>query len=214
MIVERLQRRVSRSGSSPLIINYDLVADTRVELSAATFANWVDKTVHLIETLGLAPGDPIALPLLDHHPGHWVSLVWVMAVWQHGSPVASESDAELVVVGPVDLIPRKVPTVACSLHPLGLGLPDLDPELTDYREVLAEPDIHLSYPGDVGILADRDLNMIVDRAGRLLLPPPHDPVVVVETLIAALAAGSIVLVRGGNPDDWRALAKREHAELA
>ncbi len=136
-----LERRVAQSGPLPLITWYDLDADYRIELSAISFANWVDKTVNLMASMGL--DDPgldrlvVGLPLLVTDPGHWVGLVWVMAAWQIGAqvqalPLADLDIVDLAVVGPRD--PHPVPgaeTIACSLHPLGAGFPVPPVGLTD-----------------------------------------------------------------------------------
>ncbi|MDO4783815.1 MAG: TIGR03089 family protein [Propionibacteriaceae bacterium] len=214
MIADRLAARVRRDGAVPLIIDYDLERPARVELSARTFANWVDKTVHFLDTQGLAPGDPVALPLLDQNAGHWVSLVWAFAVWQFGSDISEEEAADLVVVGPDDLRPRPVTTVACSLHPLGLGFSDLDPALVDYREVLAEPDLHVAHPGASHVLGGTDVSRLPggdDR--RVVLPPPHDALAVLSAFAGVLDRGCLVLVRGGLPEDWARIARDEHAQV-
>lgn len=214
MIADRLAARVRRDGAVPLIIDYDLELPARVELSARTFANWVDKTVYFLDTQGLAPGDPVALPLLDRAAGHWASLVWAFAVWQFGSDISEEETADLVVVGPDDLKPRPVTTVACSLHPLGLGFSRLDPALVDYREVLAEPDLHAAYPGSSHTVGGVDISRVPGGDNRrLLLPPPHEAVAVLSALAGVLDRGCLVLVRGGRPEDWSRIAHDEHAQM-
>lgn len=50
--------------------------DGRVDLSAATLANWVAKTAHLLrDDLGAGPGDTVGLCL----PRHWLAAVWLLA---------------------------------------------------------------------------------------------------------------------------------------
>lgn len=214
MIADRLAARVRSDGGTPLIIDYDLEAPSRVELSARTFANWVDKTVHFLDAQGLIPGDPVALPVLDSHAGHWVSLVWAFAVWQFGSDIVAEDQAELVVVGPDGLSPRSVTTVACSLHPLGLGFESLDPALVDYREVLAEPDSRVAYPGSAHTLEGADMSLIPSsQERRLLLTPPHGAARVLPALVGALDGGCLVLVKGGTSGDWRRIARDELAHV-
>ena len=205
MIADRLTARVRGDGGTPLLIDYDLEARSRVELSARTFANWVDKTVHFLDAQGLIPGDPVALPVLNSHAGHWASLVWAFAVWQFGSDILAEDQAELVVVGPDDLSPRSVTTVACSLHPLGLGFASLDPALVDYREVLAEPDSHVAYPGSGHTVEGADISLSSGgQERRLLLTPPHSAGKVLRALVGALGGGCLVLVKEGPPVIGRA----------
>ena len=97
MIADRLAARVRGDGGTPLLIDYDLEARSRVELSARTFANWVDKTVHFLDAQGLIPGDPVALPVLNSHAGHWASLVWAFAVWQFGSDIFAEVNDKIAI---------------------------------------------------------------------------------------------------------------------
>ncbi len=103
MLISALRRRVARQGSQPLLTYYDGHDGSRIELSAVTFANWVDKTANLIADLGHDDGEPIDVALAETHPAHWVTLVWVAAAWQRGCPVnPGISGAELLVVGPGD----------------------------------------------------------------------------------------------------------------
>ena len=83
---------------------YDLETGERTELSATSFANWVDKTSNLMSALGVEDGT-VAGPVSLEHPGHWVSLIWPLAAWQHGCSYAAVArrevgDAELAVIGP------------------------------------------------------------------------------------------------------------------
>ena len=51
-------------------------SDERIDLSATTLANWVAKAANfLLDDLGLAPGDGLALAM----PRHWLAAVWVLA---------------------------------------------------------------------------------------------------------------------------------------
>ena len=140
MFIEKLG---ARPGASPLFTHYDEASGSRVELSGTTFTNWVDKTVNMLDGLGVEAGEPVHLDLVNTSPGHWMTAVWVAAIWQRGCPVAARNDGEAVftVVGPASDT-RGLVTVMCSLHPLGLGLPDLPTDCTDYADVLAESDVH------------------------------------------------------------------------
>jgi uncharacterized protein (TIGR03089 family) len=56
----------------PFVTAYDAATGGRVELSYATFDNWVAKTANLItDGLGAGPGERVALAL----PAHWQALV-------------------------------------------------------------------------------------------------------------------------------------------
>ena len=127
LIADRLRQRTRTAGAEPLLTYYELDSGVRTELSAVTFANWVDKTCNLIadEQL-LDPGDVVELSLAATSPGHWVTAVWEVACWQLGLVVSVGSGLpqSLVVIGPdVGAPQRGVDVLACSLHPLGLGFP-------------------------------------------------------------------------------------------
>jgi len=102
MISALLARRVRRNGADPLITYYDLDSGERTELSAVSFANWVNKTSNLlIDELLVDPGDAVQLTLAETHPGHWVTLIWELACWQIGAVVSLDPavDAKVIVVG-------------------------------------------------------------------------------------------------------------------
>lgn len=223
--MQALAERSRRAGSEPLLTWYRPGAGERTELTVRTFANWVDKTANLLDDLGIE--GTVAGPVSVTDPGHWMSLVWPLATWQHGCGyLAGEPDAEcdLVVVGPTD--PRPYPgvtTIACSLHPLGLGLRGLPDGVLDFSgEALAQPDAHVTLPasGSAPVWRDAERSLtaesldpasgsrtVVDRVRteRVLVRPGT----AWETLAAAvlgpvLGGGSAVVVEG--PVDEAVLA--------
>jgi len=215
--IELLARRVRSQGGRPLVTYYDPAAGERVEFSATTFANWVDKTANLLGTLGVEQGGLVAGPLAVTHPGHWVSLVWPLACWQAGAAWAAvappvPAGAGLVVVGPADphpLLPDA--TIACSLHPLGLPLAGLPAGVLDYTgNVLAEPDAHWAapvLPDDVAWLDGERSASYLDLAG---LPPSPDRVLVrpsspwqtlADAVLRPLLGGGSAVVVAGDVDD-------------
>ncbi len=153
LLAERLRQRTRTAGAEPLLTYYELSSGVRTELSAITFANWVDKTSNLVadEQL-LDPGDVVELSLAATHPGHWVTAVWEVACWQLGLVVSVGSGLPpaLVVIGPEpqDALDRGVDVLACSLHPLGLGFPAGLPDgVMDYAlEVRGQPDHFAAEP--------------------------------------------------------------------
>lgn len=63
-----LRGRVRRRGGDPLITYYAPSSGVRVELSALTFVNWVDKTANLaVDDLDLAEGDVAVLQIGRAH---------------------------------------------------------------------------------------------------------------------------------------------------
>lgn len=193
---------VSRLGAAPLITYYD--ADSRIELSGTTFANWVMKTANLFDDLGGDPDEPLSLGLAETAPGHWVSLVWAAAAWFAGAEVRPgvADAAAFAVVGPDDPRRGRV-TVACSLHPLGRGFPQPPADATDYAEVLAQPDAALpGAPDGEGAawrgVTNAERDRVAPRRDRRLF---RDPVAgwdfLAEALVApVLGGGSSVIVAG------------------
>lgn len=227
--VAALERRVAHDGAQPLLTCYDTADGSRVEFSARTFANWVDKTANLVESLGLDEQPDVGLPLLLTHPGHWVSLVWAMATWQVGGTVLALprddlDTVQLAVVGPQQAHPVPgVETVVCSLHPLGAGLPTPVPGVTDFAEVLSQPDVHWRAEAPTDWLdsgearyAAVELDEVAPSAARLVLEPSEDPWACLRDLLLAplLGGGSSVIVRGGaSLDELARIADGERATL-
>lgn len=221
---------LSDGGPRPLVTAYDDATGERVELSVATYANWVAKTANLlVDELMLDPGDTVLLDL----PPHWLGTVFLGGAWAAGLAVADAStalgaDAEVaaVVCGPDDParhLGRGLPVVACSLAPFAGRftdpLPDgvldhgiLWPGQSDVFEPFQPP-----YPDTVawqpGAATQADL---IKRAaqtrhrGPVRLLTDADPCLdqaVPAFLRPLVSGGSVVLVR--NPDDSRWPARRE-----
>ncbi|MEY9215311.1 TIGR03089 family protein [Thermobifida halotolerans] len=147
-------------ATRPFLTSYDAATDARVEMSFATFDNWVAKTANmLVDGLGALPGERVALAL----PLHWQSLAWVVACWSAGTAVVLADrdripEADVVVAdrdrldAALDSGAREV--VGASLHPLGLPLGDCPPVATDYTaEVRGYGDRFPAGPVDPGAVA-------------------------------------------------------------
>ena len=81
-----LQSALSSDPARPRLTYYDDDTGERVELSAATLANWVTKTMNLlIDDLGVEAGARVSL----HLPTHWLTAVWLIAA----DAVAAQLDA-------------------------------------------------------------------------------------------------------------------------
>lgn len=222
-VVSALSRRARGGGSDPLLTWYRPESGARTELSVRTVANWVDKTANLLEELGAEAA--VAGPVSAAHPGHWMSLVWPLAAWQRGlAYVAGAPDAtcEVVVTGPED--PRAhagLTTLACSLHPLGLGLRGLVDGVLDFStEALAQPDAHaavavpasaLAWSGDGSARSHGDTGLVAPQAGRVLVRPSTAWETLASALLGpVLGGGSAVVVEG--PVEPDALARIVAAE--
>ncbi|NYI70191.1 uncharacterized protein (TIGR03089 family) [Naumannella cuiyingiana] len=208
---ELLAARVREAPAQPLLTQY--AAAGRTELSAASFANWVDKTTNWLEDEGIAdlydppsPAPLLALELAADQPAHWMTFAWLMAAWQAGlavSPGPAEG-AVLRVGGPGAGAGGPV-TVACSLHPLAMP-GDPAPGVLDWAaEVRAQPDVHLAVADDpsraawAGAPGARSLGELLDGVapapGPVLISEPAGPWPAVRDGLLAplLGGGSAVL---------------------
>ncbi len=189
-----LAAALAADAARPLLTYYGDATGERIELSVATYANWVAKTANLLrDELGAAPGDVVALDL----PLHWQSVVWLGACWAGGhvaAPGAAAEDAEVVVDAASDSAARPesgpAARVSLGLGPMGLPVAGraAPPGVLDYdREVQGHGDRFDGPPPDPDARALR----VHDRTwtGRELAG---------ETYAAAgrwgLAAGDRILV--------------------
>ncbi|SEQ00535.1 TIGR03089 family protein [Microlunatus flavus] len=222
LIAELLARRVRTDGPAPLVTCYDLADGSRVELSATTTANWVAKTSgFLTDELLLEPGAAVELQVAVEHPGHWMALVWALACWQTGAvaTVGRPGDAQVVVTGPDvgDLRSRlgaDVEVVACSLHPLGLGLASPPPGVVDFAtEVRGQPDVWVGAPvapdapawhdGERSLSQQDLLDGGPSVARRVVVPASEPWATVREALVVPLRDGGSSVVVSGAADGPR-----------
>jgi uncharacterized protein (TIGR03089 family) len=226
LITARLRRRVRVAGGEPLLTYYEPATGARVELSAVTLLNWVDKTSHLLDELDVSAGDAVGLPLAEQAAGHWVTAVWELACWQVGAAVSvgRYDGVQVLVTGP-DWAPYAgagPEVLACSLHPLGLplggGLPS---SVLDYAlEVRGQADSYASVAQPGEALAWQDEERQLDQAALVAEPwPPVTralvrPTAPWPTAYAAVVAplvtgGSTVVVSGAVSDDELARIRRD-----
>lgn len=208
-----LSAELSRDAARPFLTFYDDATGERVELSVATFANWVAKTAGLLQDgLSVEPSDRVGLLL----PAHWQALVWASACWAVGATVELDKpgSAAVAVVGPDAVGSVDAPeVVALSLRPLGgpFATP-LPAGVLDYAvEVPAYPDRFTALsalgPDDAG-LGDETLGALVSDAraradslgigvsGRVLVPTDDLGTAIRDALLLPLIiGGSAVLVR-------------------
>jgi uncharacterized protein (TIGR03089 family) len=218
----------------PFLTFYDDATGERVELSVATFANWVAKTANLLQDdLGAQPGDRLALLL----PAHWQTAAWILAGFSTGVVVAPGADpagADLVVTGPDTLDQSRAcngERVALALRPLGgrfpqppagfldyaAEVPGQGDRFTPYAPVRSDADA-LELPGEGTLTAGE----VVERAHAYGLAPgarvlSRLPFTTWEGLAAGLlaplaSAGSAVLCRHAAALPPDRLAARETSE--
>jgi len=238
LVADALQGRVKRSGAGPLITYYR--DDARIELSAITFANWVDKSANLLTALDADDHPRLLLDLLRSATLHWTTLVWAFAGWQLGGTIvaptsqdfAADLAADVAIVGPERAFPVPgVETIACTLHPLGLGFPQRPDGVTDAAELLAQPDLHWSTPPASSTQACHErlgeaappvawaaFSELEPSDRRLLISaaqPEINPFAILQLLLrAVLGDGSLVIVDGSAaPERLTELSGQERAEI-
>ncbi|MFE6722163.1 TIGR03089 family protein [Streptomyces albidoflavus] len=130
-----LRSALAADPARPLVTFYDDATGERVELSVATFANWVAKTANLLQgDLSAEPGDRLALLL----PAHWQTAVWLLACHSTGAVAEVGGDpaaADLVVSGPDTLEAARACSgerIALALRPLGGRFPHAPEGFADY----------------------------------------------------------------------------------
>lgn len=233
-----LRSALAADPARPLVTFYDDATGERVELSVATFANWVAKTANLLQgDLAAGPGDRVALLL----PAHWQTAVWLLACSSVGAVAdvaGNPAAADVVVSGPDSLEAARACSgerVALALRPLGGRFPQPPDGFLDYAvEVPGQGDRFAPFapvdPEEPALIvagAEMTGAEVVERAradapaldligpgSRLLSGLPYDTW---EGLSAGLYAplavgGSVVLCRHLARLDEEALAKRMETE--
>lgn len=227
-----LSARLDRAPGQPLVTFYDDATGERVELSVATYANWVAKTANLLQDdLDVTTGDLVLVDL----PPHWLGTVWLGAAWSVGAAVtAVPGDRPAAVVcGPGGWEGRApgVPVVALSLRPFAARFDTAVPDgVVDYGAVVwgqpddfwpAEP-VQPEATAWVDASSERTQGMLLDHAasgafaasGTRLLTDA-DPVSErgAEALLGPLlSGGGTVWVRNPRPDAWDRHAADERAD--
>lgn len=206
-----LRSALAADPARPLVTFYDDATGERVELSVATFANWVAKTANLLQgELAAEPGDRLALLL----PAHWQSAVWLIAAASAGVTVeigGAPADADLVVSGPDTLEEARAcrgERVALALRPLGGRFPAAPAGFADYAvEVPSQGDRFAPYAP-----IDPDAPALVvggtELSGAALVERAR-----ADAAAAGLTAGSRVLT-GRGYGDWAGLSTGLYAPLA
>lgn len=192
----------------PRITHYDDAAGSRVELSAATLANWAAKTANwLTEEYDVEPGDPVAVVL----PAHWQTAGVLLGAWWCGAHViADPADARVALTAPTTPITTSGVLARVSLHPMGLELGSVDDGVDYIGEARLHGDQFLGLqdvPGDTPALANSTVDEITTAAQAVGIPADARvmstldwtvPDGVLRGFLGVLAAGGS-LVQVSNP---------------
>jgi uncharacterized protein (TIGR03089 family) len=180
---------LGRDAAAPLITHYDDATGERVELSAATLANWVAKTANLLQDeFDVGPGSAVAVSL----PVHWQTAAVLLAVWSCGATVVDTATEDPDRLSGIDVVLAAQDRLAAleddgadplggaellglSLHPLGLGMTGYAGPARDFAlEVRAHGDRFVPYqtpdPGAPGLrIGELELSLsgLVAAAGEL-----------------------------------------------
>jgi uncharacterized protein (TIGR03089 family) len=222
----------------PRITYYDDATGERIELSAATLANWAAKTGNLLrDELAAGPDSRIAILL----PAHWQTAAVLFGVWWIGAEAvldgalknpenSANSDVAFCTANRLDEALDITAAAAggevavLSLDPFGRPSPDLPIGVTDYAtavRVHGDQIVPERHPGPA--LTGRSVDQVLadcekSAAARGLTPkdrvlssaPWTEPGDLVDGLLAVLAVGAS-LVQVANPDP-EALRRRIETE--
>lgn len=153
----------------PLITFYDDATGERIELSGATFGNWVAKTANLLrDECDLEPGAPVAVLL----PAHWQTAAALCAVWSCGAEAVADPDGAEVALADADGLDAAAGAgvvVGFSLDAFGHGLGDALPGgAVDYATEVRVHGDHFDpltpIPDDAPALAGADVATVVATA--------------------------------------------------
>jgi uncharacterized protein (TIGR03089 family) len=215
----------------PRITYYDDGSGERIELSAATLANWAAKTGNLLrDELGAGPASRVAILL----PAHWQTAAVLFGVWWIGAEVVLDpsnttapADVALCTAERLDEADTATlggEVAVLSLDPFGRAVPDLPIGVTDYAtavrvhgdQIVPEPRPGPALGGRSveAILADCERSAVargLTAADRVLSSASWaEPAELVDGLLAIMAVGAS-LVQVANPDPG-ALQRRIETE--
>jgi uncharacterized protein (TIGR03089 family) len=206
----------------PRITYYDDATGERIELSAATLANWAAKTGNLLrDELGAGPDSRVAVLL----PAHWQTAAVLFGTWWIGAEVlladpgdaGGYADIAMCTADRLDEADTAVAgggeVVVLSLDPFGRPAPDLPVGVTDYATAVRVHADHVDAepaPGAAlaGTSPEEVLSLSEKSAAAMGLTSSdrvwsagdwQSPAELVDNLLAVFAVGAS-LVQVANPD--------------
>jgi uncharacterized protein (TIGR03089 family) len=235
-----LRTALTDDPARPFLTFYDDATGERVELSVATFANWVAKTGGLLQDhVAMLPGQRLGVAL----PVHWQAAVYLQACWATGV-VAHPTDRvdagdDVVVTTPERVAEAEgSEVIALSLRPAlqaARGPADLPWSAIDGEtEVLGQPDTyapaHFLPAGAPGLLLDgrtwtrEELGdvacteaerLAVGPGARVLTALPLEtlPGIAAALLVPLAVRGSAVLCRNLDADRLAARISTERVDV-
>lgn len=184
----------------------------RVELSRATFDNWVTKTVNFLRLeadVDARSRVAVSVPL------HWMAAVWCVAVWEAGADLTLGSDGDfvvgpdgdmVVVADPLGMAPAPAGVSADWFFPAdvrgmpdALMLPPVEPGGMPGLSALELFERASAYASQVGL-------EVGGRLGTELVP--NDLTGVLALVAAPLAVGGSVVLGPGDGESITAVAAR------
>ncbi|WP_337777072.1 TIGR03089 family protein [Mycolicibacter kumamotonensis] len=217
----------------PRITYYDDATGERIELSAATLANWAAKTGNLLrDELGAGAGSRVAVLL----PAHWQTAAVLFGAWWIGAEVlldAPNSDADIALCtadrldeADAAVAGRGGEVVVLSLDPFGRPAPDLPVGVTDYATAVRVHGDQITperRPGAAlaGSSPDEVLTLCEKSAAATGLTSTdrvwsandwRTPAELVDNMLAVFAIGAS-LVQVGNPDPGAQERRRDSEKV-
>lgn len=221
----------------PRITYYDDASAERIELSAATLANWAAKTGNLLrDELGAGASSRVAVLL----PAHWQTAAVLFGAWWIGAEVLLESsavgaegsaDVALCTADRLDEADAAVATtggevVVLSLDPFGRPAPDLPVGVTDYAtavrvhgdqidpEPRPGPALEGSSAGEVLALCEKSAaaTSLTSSDRVWSVKAWGTPAELIDNMLAVFAVGAS-LVQVANPDPAAQQRRRDSEKV-
>lgn len=230
--------RLATASGAPLLTFYDTVSGERMELSAASLANWVAKTHFLItDELGLGCDDVALIAL----PMHWMAAPVLLGCWSAGLSVTDDpAEAQIAFVAESGIAAARaagVPEIyALSFATWGRGFDGPAPEGSEDYVLAVRPQADGwsgvrfgaqghddAWTGSWGSMTrselvqrgrDRAAEIGLPTGGRLLLADTavSDDPFWFDALVVPLAVqASVVLVTGADHATVQRIAETERA---